>query len=218
MALVIFDLDHTLIAGDSDHAWGEFLVERKIVDAEYYKYHNDKFYHDYQTGLLKIEEYLSFALQPLAENSLENLLAWREEFITEKITPLMLVKAKALIARHRAQNDTLLIITATNRFVTEPIAQLLGINDLIATDPEQTKQGFTGKVSGTPSFKEGKITRLNAWLENKQLSMKGSYFYSDSHNDLPLLKVVDNPVAVDPDEILRAHCEAHNWPIKSLRD
>ena len=216
--MVIFDLDNTLIAGDSDHAWGEFLVERKIVDAEYYQAKNDQFFKDYQSGGLVIEEYLAFALEPLANNNLDDLLAWREAFIAEKILPLMLPKAKALIEKHRKQGDYLLIITATNHFVTERIAQLLEVDDLIATEPEKNNQGFTGNISGTPSFKEGKITRLNEWLETHNHSMTGSYFYSDSHNDLPLLKLVDNPIAVDPDDTLEAYCEKNNWPVQTLRN
>jgi len=216
--LVIFDLDNTLIAGDSDHAWGEFLVERKIVDAEYYQTKNDQFFQDYQSGNLIIEEYLAFALEPLANNTLEDLLSWREAFLTEKILPLMLPKAKALIEKHRKQGDYLLIITATNHFVTERIAKILEVDDLIATEPEKDSLGFTGKIAGTPSFKEGKIIRLNDWLKNHNHSMTGSYFYSDSHNDLPLLELVDNPVAVDPDDTLRAYCEKNKWPVQTLRN
>jgi len=218
VALVIFDLDNTLIAGDSDHAWGEFLVERKIVDAEYYQTKNDQFFQDYQSGNLIIEEYLAFALEPLANNTLEDLLSWREAFLTEKILPLMLPKAKALIEKHRKQGDYLLIITATNHFVTERIAKILEVDDLIATEPEKDSLGFTGKIAGTPSFKEGKIIRLNDWLKNHNHSMTGSYFYSDSHNDLPLLELVDNPVAVDPDDTLRAYCEKNKWPVQTLRN
>jgi len=218
VALVIFDLDNTLIAGDSDHAWGEFLVERKIVDAAYYQAKNDQFFQDYQSGNLIIEEYLAFALEPLANNTLDDLLSWREDFLTKKIIPLMLPKAKALIEKHRKQGDYLLIITATNHFVTERIAQLLEVDDLIATEPEKDNHGYTGKIAGTPSFKEGKITRLNEWLKSNNYSMKGSYFYSDSHNDIPLLELVDNPVAVDPDETLRAYCEKNQWPIQTLRN
>jgi len=218
VALVIFDLDNTLIAGDSDHAWGEFLVERKIVDADYYRTKNDQFFQDYQSGNLIIEEYLAFALEPLANNTLDDLLSWREVFLTEKILPLMLPKAKALIEKHRKQDDYLLIITATNHFVTESIAKILEVDDLIATEPEKDNQGFTGRIAGTPSFKEGKITRLNEWLKNNNHTMTGSYFYSDSHNDLPLLKLVDNHVAIDPDDTLRAYCEKNKWPIQTLRN
>jgi HAD superfamily hydrolase (TIGR01490 family) len=218
VALVIFDLDNTLIAGDSDHAWGEYLVEHKIVDAKYYKKKNDQFFQDYQSGQLIIEEYLAFALEPLAKNTLDNLLKWRKAFLTEKILPIMLPKAKELIAKHRKKGDYLLIITATNHFVTELIAQLLQVDDLIATVPEKNDNGFTGNISGTPSFKEGKITRLNEWLKNNNHVMSGSYFYSDSHNDLPLLKLVDNPIAIDPDDILKTYCEKNNWPVQTLRN
>ena len=217
MALAIFDLDNTLIAGDSDHAWGQFLVSKNIVDSVWYQQENNRFHKDYQTGELDIEAYLEFALKPLADNTLNNLLEWRQEFLDSVIQPLFLKKAFDLIETHRQKGDLLLIVTATNRFITELIAKALGINELIATEPEQDQAGFTGKVSGTPSFKEGKITRLNQWLANKEYSLKGSFFYSDSHNDLPLLERVDNPVAVDPDDILRSHCENVKWPIISLR-
>lgn len=218
MALAIFDLDNTLIAGDSDHAWGQFLVEQGIVDAQLYKEANDQFLLDYQNGELDILKYLSFALQPLAENELEQLHAWRKEFFKSKIKPLMLPKAIELVEFHRNQNDELLIITATNQFVTEPIAEAFGIPTLIATEPETKNGKYTGKVSGTPSFQEGKISRLNAWLATSNHSLEGSFFYSDSHNDLPLLKLVDNPIAIDPDETLRQYSEEQNWEIRSLRD
>ncbi len=220
MALAIFDLDNTLIAGDSDHAWGEFLVERGIVDAESYRVANDKFYQDYLKGSLDIHEYLSFALRPLAKHPIAQLYAWRDDFFESKIKPIILPKGRALIASHLEQNDQLLIITATNRFVTEPIASALGVRHLIATEPEQLEEGFTGRVAGTPSFKDGKITRLNEWLAQQGLgpeALRGAFFYSDSHNDLPLLKLVDNPIAVDPDEKLRHYCEQNQWPVQSLR-
>lgn len=217
MALAIFDLDNTLIEGDSDHAWGQFLVEKGIVDAKLYKAANDQFLLDYQNGELDILQYLSFALRPLAEHPLEKLLQWREEFFREKIAPIMLEKGLALVEQHRLAGDTLLIITATNHFVTEPIAKAFGIETLIATLPEVVDGKYTGKVSGIPSFQEGKITRLKEWMATKHYSLDGSYFYSDSHNDLPLLKLVDNPVAIDPDDILGKYSEEHNWPIQSLR-
>lgn len=217
MALAIFDLDNTLIAGDSDHAWGEFLVEKSIVDAQVYKEANDQFLLDYQNGELDILKYLSFALRPLAAHPTEQLLKWREEFFLEKIKPLMLDKAIKLVEKHRAAGDTLLIITATNHFVTEPIAQAFGIDTLIATLPEQVDGRYTGKVSGTPSFKEGKITRLNEWLETNHHTLEGSFFYSDSHNDLPLLKLVSTPVSIDPDDTLREYSEQNGWPIQTLR-
>lgn len=217
MALAIFDLDNTLIAGDSDHAWGEYLVEQGVVDAAYYQQKNNQFYQDYQNGSLVIEDYLDFALAPLANNTLEDLHQWRQAFFEHKIKPLMLPQATQLITEHTNNNDTLLIITATNRFVTEPIAAAFGITHLIATEPEKDQQGYTGKVAGVPSFKDGKITRLKQWLDLHPHSMEGSYFYSDSHNDLPLLKLVEYPVAIDPDDELRNYCEVQGWPIRSLR-
>ncbi len=218
MALAIFDLDNTLIGGDSDHAWGEFLVEQGVVDATLYRQANDRFYEDYQAGALDILQYLEFALAPLAAHEPRTLHQWREQFIREKIQPLMLPKAEALISEHRGKGDTLLIITATNRFVTEPIAEALDIPNLIATEPEHIDGRYTGKVAGTPSFQEGKIHRLEDWLREQNTDMEGSYFYSDSHNDLPLLEQVSFPVAVDPDDTLRATSEQRGWPIITLRD
>lgn len=217
MALAIFDLDNTLLAGDSDHAWGQFLVEQGIVDAEHYQRSNDRFFEDYQQGRLDIRTYLEFALKPLTEHPAQQLFQWREQFIREKIDPIILPKGRELIARHRDQGDTLLIITATNRFVTEPIAGRLGIEHLIATDPEWQDGRYTGRIVGTPSFREGKIERLHQWLASRDESLQGSCFYSDSHNDIPLLELVDHPVAIDPDAQLRAHSLARNWPVRSLR-
>lgn len=218
MALAIFDLDNTLLAGDSDHAWGEFLVEQGIVDAALYKRCNDKFFEDYQQGRLDIRTYLEFALKPLCAHPAERLFQWRTQFIAQKIDPIILPKGRALIAEHRNKGDTLLIITATNRFVTEPIAQRLDIEHLIATEPEWLEGRYTGKIVGTPSFREGKIERLKQWLTSRQESLQGAYFYSDSHNDIPLLEIVDYPVAIDPDAKLRAHSEQKHWPVKSLRN
>ncbi len=218
MALAIFDLDNTLIAGDSDHLWGEFLVRHGHVDPILYRQENDRFYEEYQQGRLNIQEWLEFQFEPLAAHSAALLNEWRELFIREDIHPIMLPKAEALIDSHRNKGDTLLIITATNRFITEPIAALLGIDHLIATEPEQVDGEYTGRVDGVPSYKEGKITRLNEWLAGQGLSIEGSTFYSDSHNDLALLNRVDHPVAVDPDEILSGVAEEKGWPILSLRD
>jgi|TARA_R110002049_G_scaffold54739_5_gene152202 HAD superfamily hydrolase (TIGR01490 family) len=218
VALAIFDLDNTLLAGDSDHAWGEFLVEKGIVDAKLYKQANDQFLKDYQTGNLDIQAYLEFALQPLINQPLSKLHALREDFFETKIKPIMLSKGIDLLQSHRNNGDFILIITATNRFVTEVIAQAFKVDDLIATEPEIINDQYTGKVAGTPSFKEGKITRLNEWLKDKDHKLSGAFFYSDSHNDTPLLELVDFPVAVDPDDILRKTSEQNNWPIQSLRD
>jgi len=217
VSLALFDLDNTLIAGDSDHAWGEFLVSKELVDAEEYKKANDRYFIDYQQGTLDIHDYLAFSLRPLTHYSTQEMHTWREVFIEECIRPLLLPAATELLNKHREAGDQLLIITATNRFITEPIARLLGVNELIAAEPGFINGRYTGKIVGVPSFREGKVTRLNQWLAEKDLSLKNSWFYSDSHNDLPLLELVDNPVAVDPDEALHQRATQAGWPILSLR-
>ncbi|MBL1271864.1 MAG: HAD superfamily hydrolase (TIGR01490 family) [Marinobacter maritimus] len=217
MTLAIFDLDNTLLAGDSDHAWGEFLVEEGIVDAETYRKANDRFYQEYLNGELDILNYLGFALQPLSIHSMDELLRWRSKFMDKKVRPMLQKKAKELLNSHRQRGHTLMIITATNRFVTEPIAELLEIEHLIATEPEMINEHYTGNVAGTPSFQEGKVARLNDWLEAHNESLDGAWFYSDSHNDLPLLKKVDNPVAVDPDSKLDEFARNKGWDVMTLR-
>ncbi|MGH1431317.1 MAG: HAD family hydrolase [Neptuniibacter sp.] len=217
MSLAIFDLDNTLIGGDSDHAWGEFLCEQGIVDAEEYRRANDYFYEQYKNGGLDIYEFLRFALKPLATLAPEQLNTLHQQFMQEKIEPILLPKAEELLAKHKEQGDFLLIITATNHFVTSPIAERLGVDAIIATDPEQVDGRYTGEVSGTPCFQDGKVTRLNKWLEAQDFSLEGSYFYSDSHNDLPLLELVTHPVAVNPDEILEEHASNKLWPVLDLR-
>ncbi|SFX30823.1 HAD family hydrolase [Marinospirillum alkaliphilum] len=217
MSLALFDLDNTLIAGDSDHAWGEFLVHKGLVNGEEYKKANDLYYAAYQQGTLDIHDYLSFSLRPLTQYSTEEMLNWRKEFIHEHIRPLMLPAAMELLDKHRQAGDRLLIITATNRFITAPIAELLGVSDLIAVEPEFIDGRYTGQIVGTPSFREGKVTCLHQWLQAEGMNLDGSWFYSDSHNDLPLLQQVDNPVAVDPDDTLRSHAEQQGWPVISLR-
>lgn len=218
MALAIFDLDHTLLSGDSDHAWGQFLVDNKIVEPEHHQKQNDYFYEQYKAGCLNIHEYLAFALKPLTEQPLDKMLALRDNFIEQRIKPLVTDKALSLISHHKEQGDQLLIITATNAFVTRPIANFLGFEELIAPEPEIINGQYTGNITGIPSFQEGKVTRLNMWLEEKQIELQGAYFYSDSHNDLPLLNIVDNPVAVDCDEILTDTAKRNGWPIISLRN
>jgi len=217
LALAIFDLDNTLLCGDSDHLWGDFLVEQGVVDAEIYKQANDRFYQEYNEGKLDIFEFLAFSLKPLSEHAPEKLYAWREQFVAEKIDPIILPTGLQHIEKHRAAGDTLLIITATNAFVTTPIAQRLGIEHLIATTPEKIDGRYTGQVAGTPSYKEGKIERLNQWLAKNHRNLDGSCFYSDSHNDIPLLEIVDTPIAVDPDESLTQHAQNRGWPIISFR-
>ncbi|MDD5276153.1 MAG: HAD-IB family hydrolase [Methylovulum sp.] len=218
MSLAIFDLDNTLIGDDSDYLWGQFLVDQGVVDKDQYERANEKFYDDYKQGTLDIVEFLRFSLRPLAEHPPEQLYLWREHFIRDIITPLLLKPAQQLIDKHRAQGDTLLVITATNRFVTEPIVQLYGITNLLATTPEFTDGKYTGGFIDIPCFQDGKVKLLEAWLKNSTESLQGSWFYSDSHNDLPLLNLVDHPVAVDPDEKLALFAKEANWPIISLRN
>lgn len=218
MTLAIFDLDNTLIAGDSDHLWGEFLVEQKHVDSELFKQQNDRFYRAYQDGTLNIHEYLAFALEPLTRFSPAQLERLHQQFMRHKIEPLMLKKAAQLIEQHRQQGHTLLIITATNRFVTGPIAARLGIDHLLASEPEVIDGTYTGKACGIPCFQDGKVQRLKQWLEQQKVTSDTAYFYSDSANDLPLLQQVSNPIAVDPDPRLRQFAQQHDWPIISLRD
>jgi len=218
MTLALFDLDNTLLAGDSDHAWGEFLVARGHVDAEAYRVANDGFYADYKAGTLDIRAFCEFVFAVLARNDRATLDAWRDEFMAERVEAMLLPAAVELLERHRAQGHTLVIITATNRFVTELIARRYGVEHLIATEPEQDAGGrFTGRLAGTPCFQDGKITRLREWLTTRGDTLDGSWFYSDSRNDLPLLEVVAHPVAVDPDPVLEQTARDRGWPVISLR-
>ncbi len=216
MPLAIFDLDNTLLAGDSDYLWGRHLVARGVVDGPAYEAANARFYADYKAGQLDIEAFLAFALRPLRDNRPESLLAWREEFVDQHIAPLIRQPALDLVAHHRDAGDTLLVITATNAFVTAPIVARFNIPHLIATEPEHDGTRYTGRVAGTPAFREGKVSRLMDWLAEHDGTLAGSHFYSDSINDLPLLERVDNPVAVDPDPALRAAALARGWPVMSL--
>ena len=218
MALAIFDLDNTLLGGDSDYLWGQFLIQQQLVDGDWYEKENRRFYEEYTQGELDINEFLTFSLQPLTKMSMQGLHELHHQFMAESIEPILLTKAEALLARHRLAGDFLLIITATNRFVTEPIAERLGVDDLLATDAEVVNGRYSGKASGIPCFQEGKVKRLNSWLAQTKHNMEGSWFYSDSHNDLPLLEAVEYPVAVDPDDTLAQHAEMRGWPIMSLRD
>lgn len=218
MSLVLFDLDNTLIAGDSDHLWGEFLVEQSLVDAEVYRTRNDAFYQAYQRGELDILAYLRFALAPLSRFTLAQLDDLHQQFLQEKIQPLRLPRAEALIAEHKARGDVLAIITSTNRFVTAPIARMLGIDHLLATELELAEDRYTGEVLGVPCYQAGKIDHLERWLADNPQDLAGSYFYSDSINDLPLLQRVDHPVVVDPDPRLQAHAQTQGWPILKLRE
>ena len=217
MTLAIFDLDNTLLGGDSDYLWGNYLVAAGLVNKAVYERENQRFYDEYRKGTLNIYEFLDFSLRPLAENPPDTLLKLRDRFMAEMIVPIILPAAVALIDKHRRRGHIPLIITATNRFVTEPIAKALGVEYLLATDPEIIDGRYTGRVTGTPTFREGKVTRIRQWLAQNGASLADAWFYSDSHNDLPLLEMAPHPVAVDPDETLRQHAEMRDWPIISLR-
>ena len=217
MSLAIFDLDNTLLGGDSDYLWGRFLVEQGIVDAQLYERENQRFYDEYKAGQLDIFEFLRFSLKPLTEHEPATLAQWHRRFMADKIAPIILPKGRELLAKHRAQGDFLLIITATNRFVTAPIAEALGVDEMLATDPAMVDGRYTGEVAGIPCFQHGKVERLEAWLVQTGHNLEGSWFYSDSHNDLPLLERVTHPVAVDADETLAEHARLKGWPQISLR-
>lgn len=218
MPLAIFDLDNTLLTGDSDYLWGIYLSDIGVVDPDQYRRENERFYQEYREGKLDILEFLTFSLRPLADNNPQDLANWHAHFLEQRIKPLITRQARQLVEGHRAAGDTLLVITATNGFVTGPIAEELGIPNLIATIPEQENGRYTGRVDGVPSFREGKVTRLKTWLEEQSQSLDGACFYSDSHNDLPLLELVDRPIAVDPDQQLAEHARQQGWPIISLHD
>ncbi|MDH1658698.1 HAD family hydrolase, partial [Pseudomonas mosselii] len=204
MRLALFDLDNTLLGGDSDHAWGDYLCERGILDPVAYKQRNDAFYQDYLNGTLDMQAYLAFSMEILAASEPAQLDQWHREFMRDCIEPIILPRAEALLHQHREAGDQLVIITATNRFVTAPIARRLGVRVLLATECETQDGRYTGRSTDIPCFREGKVTRLARWMLENGFDLEDSYFYSDSLNDVPLLEVVANPVAVDPDPKLRA--------------
>ena len=218
MTLAIFDLDNTLIATDSDHLWGEFMCRLGVVDSAEFARENDRFHADYLRGELDIEAYLRFALGPVAGRRTDEVAPWQAQFLREYIAPTMLPAATALLDEHRAQGHRPLIITATNELVTRPIADALGVDDLLGCQVEVLDGVYTGRSTGTRTYQEGKVTRLHEWLADSGEDLTGAWFYSDSHNDLPLLDLVDNPVAVDPDDILAGIARERGWPIISLRD
>lgn len=217
MGLAIFDLDNTLLAGDSDHAWGEFLCRKGYVDADDYRARNDQFYADYLAGKLDVLAYQNFCQEILGRTDIATLDAWHAEFMHDCIEPIILPKGEALIAQHRNAGDYIMMITATNSFITGPIARRLGMDHLIATECGMQNGQYTGQLTGVPSFQAGKITRLNSWLADNQANLLDSHFYSDSHNDLPLLEKVTRAVAVDPDDRLRAIAQERGWDVISLR-
>ncbi len=216
MALALFDLDNTLLRGDSDHAWGQFLAQHGVVDADNHVRTHDRYLSDYRAGRLDIEEFLKFQLGPLKQNPRRELERWRQRFVIERVRAMISSSARALVESHRTRGDTLVIVTATNSFITRPIAEEFGISWLIATEPELVDGEFTGRVSGIPNFREGKLQNLETWRSAHGIGLAGSWFYSDSHNDLPLLMAVENPVAVNPDPVLAETARRGDWPILDL--
>ena len=220
MKLALFDLDNTLLNGDSDFEWSQFLVRIGVLDRELFEAKNLAFYEHYKAGTLDIHEFLNFQLKPLSRHARKTLDEWHKQFMREQVLPMITQAARDLVDRHRAAGDICVIITATNSFVTAPIAREFGIGHLIATEPEHKGGEFTGSVADVPCFQGGKVIRLEKWLAQHGWnwgSFSDSTFYSDSHNDLPLLAKVKNPVAVNPDDTLRQHAEQHGWPVMSLR-
>ena len=220
MRLALFDLDNTLLAGDSDYEWGQFLVDHGVLEREVYEAQNRTYYEQYVAGTLDIHEYLGFALRPLAEHAADELERWHAEFMRLRIRPMIMPAARALVRRHVDAGDLCAIVTATNSFVTAPIAREFGVGDLIATEPETRDGRFTGRVAGTPCFREGKVRRVDEWLAGRGQRLEAfpeSAFYSDSHNDLPLLERVTRPVAVDPDAALAAEAGRRGWAVLTLR-
>ncbi len=220
MRLALFDLDNTLLVGDSDYEWGQFMCDQGVVEREQYEAQNRIYYAQYVDGTLDIHEYLGFALRPLAAHSPEDLARWHGEFMRTRIRPMILPAARALVRRHLDAGDLCAIITATNSFVTGPIARDFGIEHLIATEPERVNGRYTGRVAGTPCFRDGKLVRLDQWLGGlgrRLADFQASTCYSDSHNDLPLLQRVTRPVAVDPDDTLAREAARRGWESISLR-
>ena len=218
MTLAIFDLDNTLLGGDSDYEWGCFLVKKNLVDSAWYQTANLEFYEQYKQGSLDIFKFSAFSFKPLSEHSMETLQVLHDEFMQTVIRPLMSHKARDLVRHHKERGHTLLVITATNSFITRPIVRAFGIDHLLATDPRIIDGRYTTEIEGIPCFQEGKVKRLEQWLRQNNQSLVGSYFYSDSHNDLPLMDLVEHAVAVDPDAKLTKVAGQRGWPVISLRD
>ncbi|MDP1653720.1 MAG: HAD family hydrolase [Rhodocyclaceae bacterium] len=220
MNLTLFDLDNTLLSGDSDFEWAQFLISKGVLDREVHEAKNQAFYDDYKAGTLDIHVFLKFQLAPLSRHPRAELDAWHREFMATRIRPMIDTPARQLVQQHLAAGDLCAMVTATNSFVTGPICREFGIPHLVATVPAHEHGRFTGAPRGTPAFRTGKIARVNVWLEELGLwwgAFERSTFYSDSHNDLPLLDMVTHPVAVDPDDTLRAHADRYGWPILTLR-
>ncbi len=217
MALALFDLDETLLAGDSDYEWGRYLVTINKVDSDVYEKENARFYQEYLQGKLNVLEFLRFALKPLSENSYTELCQWRDDYFKTCIEPIVKPKAIPLIEQHRAAGDHLAIVTATNSFITAPVKNYFNVDTLIATEPVKQNGEFSGEVLGVPCFGPGKVTRVEEWIKDTDFSFHGSYFYSDSRNDIPLLERVEHPIVVDADDVLTAHAIKNSWKQISLK-
>jgi len=217
MALALFDLDRTLLDGDSDFEWGQFLVDKKLVNEKEYAEANNYFYEEYKRGTLDIVEYSAFSFKPLSIRCRDELSELHAEFMQSIIIPMIRSKSQSTINQHHAKGDISIIITATNSFITQPIANYFGIQHLIATEPKIVDGNYTTEIEGAPCFQGGKVTRLNQWMTANNENLDGSYFYSDSINDLPLLEVVDTPIVVDPDERLGDTAKERGWSIISLK-
>lgn len=217
MALALFDLDNTLLEGDSDFEWGQFLIKKKLVDEKEYAKANLYFYEEYQRGTLDIVEYSAFSFKPFSTRTQKELDKLHKEFMQSSVIPMVRAKSQEILDQHTAQGDTIILITATNTFIGKPIAEYFGIDHLLATQPKIINGNYTTEIEGTPCFQEGKVTRLNKWMDINNENLDGSYFYSDSFNDLPLLEIVDTPIAVDPDEKLADIAKERDWSVISLK-
>jgi HAD superfamily hydrolase (TIGR01490 family) len=217
MPLTLFDLDNTLITNDSDYLWGQYLVDQHIVNPAEYEEKNRQFFEDYEQGTLDIDSYLKFSLKPLTEHPTQQLYEWRADFVERIIRPIIASGTAEVLDRHRAAGDTLMIISATNLFITQPIAELLDVPNILSTEPEMKDGRYTGNYLGIPTFKQGKVEALQHWMDTHAMDLTGSTFYSDSHNDLPLLELVDTPIAVNPDSILTQVAGEKGWSIIDLR-
>jgi len=216
MTVALFDLDNTLLSGDSDHEWGNFLIKKGLVDEKLYKDANDDFHLQYREGRLDIFEYTAFSFQPLSEHTVEELDLLHEEFMATVISPMIGRKALQLVQTHRNQGHVLAVITATNHFITGPIVKRFDIPNLIATNVKLENGRFSNKIDGTPCFREGKVERIKEWLAENNEDLEGSFFYSDSHNDLSLMELVTTAIAVDPDDALAAIAKNRQWETISL--
>ncbi len=217
--LALFDLDNTLLEGDSDHAWGEFLISNRLVEEKAHREKNDHFYDQYKRGALDIHGYVAFTLESVMRLDSTQRAQLNAQFMEQSVAPIILDKGRELVRSHLEAGDFCIIITATNEFISAPIARLFDVDLLIATELQTIDDKYNGKISGTPCYQDGKVSKLNAWInqQEKRFNLSEAVFYSDSINDLPLLQEVATPVAVDPDQRLRDKAESAGWKILTLR-